>query len=85
LFESTFNLDVLKKPLGEKEYEWYEDLKEKDKDFRGKFHEIYNFMDGKRTAYEIAEAVSAEYRDTNLEQVLKVIHDLEKANFVSFQ
>lgn len=85
LFESTFNLDVLKKPLGEKEYEWYEDLKEKDKDFRGKFHEIYNFMDGKRTAYEIAKAVSAEYDDTNLEQVLKFIHDLEKANFVSFQ
>jgi len=84
LFKGTFNADALKRALGEKEYELYEEIGKKDEDFRKKTYEIFNFMDGKRTVYEIAKAVSAEYSVTKLEHVLKFIHDLEKTNFVSF-
>jgi len=83
LFKGTFNSDALKRALGEKEYEWYEEIGKKDKDFRKKMYEIFNFMDGKRTVYDVVKAVSAEYSETNLEHVLKFIHDLEKTNFVS--
>jgi len=83
LFKGTFNSDALKRALGEKEYEWYEEIGKKDKDFRKKMYEIFNFMDGKRTVYDIVKAVSAEYSETNLEHVLKFIHDLENTNFVS--
>ncbi|MFP3984565.1 MAG: DUF4910 domain-containing protein [Candidatus Bathyarchaeia archaeon] len=85
LFEGTFNLDALKRALGEKEYEWYEEIGKKDKDFRKKTYEILNFMDNKRTVYDIAKAVSAEYGETSLEHVSKFIQDLEKTKFVSFQ
>ncbi|MFQ6068295.1 MAG: DUF4910 domain-containing protein [Candidatus Bathyarchaeia archaeon] len=85
LFKGTLNMDVLKRTLGEKEYEWYEEIRKKDKDFRKKTYEILNFMDGKRTVYEITKAVSAEYGETSLKSVLKFIHDLKKINLVSFQ
>ncbi|MEM2047881.1 MAG: PqqD family protein, partial [Candidatus Jordarchaeales archaeon] len=83
LFKGTFNDDALKRALGDKEYEWYEEVGKKDKDFRKKTYEIINFMDGERTVYEIAKAVSAEYGETSLENVLKFIHDLEKTGFIS--
>lgn len=85
LFKGTLNSDILKRELGEKEYEWYEEIIKKDKDFTKKTYEILNFMDGKRTVYDIAKAVSAEYSQTSLEHVLKFMHDLEKVNLVSFQ
>jgi len=84
LFKGTLNGDVLKRALGEKEYEWYEKISEKDKQFDTKMMEILNFMDGKRSAHEIAEAVSAEYSETNTEYVLKFLKDLEKTNLVAF-
>ncbi len=85
LFKGTFNSDALKKALGEKEYEWYEEIAKRDRDFRKKTYEIFNFMDGKRTIYNITKAISAEYTETSLDYVLKFIHDLEKATFVTFQ
>lgn len=85
LFKGTLNSDILKRELGEKEYAWYEEIIKKDKDFSKKTYEILNFMDGKRTVYDIAKAVSAEYSQTSLEHVLKFMHDLEKVNLVSFQ
>jgi hypothetical protein len=85
LFKGTFNSEALRRQLGEKGFEWHEEISKKDKDFRKKTYEIFNFMDGKRTVYNIAKAVSAEYGETSLEHVLKFIHDLEKTNFVSFQ
>lgn len=83
LFKGPLNVDALKKALGEKEYEWYEEIGKKDKGFRKKTYEILNFMDGKRTVYKITRAVSAEYGETSAEHVLKFIRDLEKANFIS--
>lgn len=83
LFKGPLNIDALKKALGEKEYEWYEEIGKKDKGFRKKTYEILNFMDGKRTVYKITRAVSAEYGETSAEHVLKFIRDLEKANFIS--
>ncbi|UCE96060.1 MAG: DUF4910 domain-containing protein [Candidatus Bathyarchaeota archaeon] len=83
-FKGTFNLEALKRALSGKEYEWYEKIGKKDRDFRKKIYEILNFMNGKRTIYEITNAVSAEYGETNQEHVLKFVRDLEKTNFVSW-
>ncbi len=85
LFKGTFNMDVLKKTLGEKVYEWHEEIMKKDRDFRKKTYEIFNFMDGKRTIYDVTKAVSAEYGETNLKYVLKFLQDIEKTKCVSFQ
>jgi hypothetical protein len=85
LFKGTLNFDVLKVALGEKEYEWYQEIDEKDNEFSKKADEFVNFMDGKRTACNILKAVSAEYTLTNPEHVLKFLRDLEKANLIVFQ
>lgn len=83
LFRGTFSNDALKRALGEKKYEWYDEVGQKDRDFGKKMYEIVNFMDGKRTAYEITKTISAEYSETSLEHVLRFIHDLEKTGFIS--
>jgi hypothetical protein len=85
LFKGTLSFDLLKERLGEKEYEWYQEIGDKDYDFDNKAAELVNFMDGKRTAHYIFTAVSAEYTPTNPEHVLKFLRDLEKANLIAFQ
>ena len=85
LFKGTLNFDLLKKVLGEKEYEWYQEIDEKDRSFHNKAAEFVNFMDGKRNAYDILKAVSAEYSETNLEYAVKFLRDLEKTNLITFQ
>jgi len=85
LFKGTLDEDSFKKALGDQEYEWYENIRKKDEGFRKKMYELFNFMDGTRTVYDIVKAVSAEYGETNLEDVLKVVHDLEKTKLISFQ
>lgn len=84
LFKGTLNDDALKEAIGEEEYEWYELIDEKDEDFSKKMAEILNFMDGKRTAHDITNAVSAEYSPTDLENVIKFLKDLKKAKLVTF-
>jgi aminopeptidase YwaD len=84
-FKGTLNFDTLKKVLGEKEFEWYQEIDEKDRSFHNKVAEFVNFMDGKRNAYDILKAVSAEYSETNPEYALKFLRDLEKANLITFQ
>jgi hypothetical protein len=85
LFKGTLSFDLLKERLGEKEYEWYQEIGDKDHDFDNKAAEFVNFMDGRRTAHYIFTAVSAEYTPTNPEHVLKFLRDLEKANLITFQ
>jgi hypothetical protein len=85
LFKGTLNLEILKMALGEKEYEWYIEIDEKDSEFGKKVEEFVNFMDEKRNAYEILKAVSAEYNQTNPEHLLKFLKDLEKINLLSFK
>lgn len=85
LFKGSLNSDTFREALGEKEHEWYRDIDEKDADFGKKMYEILNFMDAKRNAYEIAEAVSAEYSITSIEHVLKFMRDLQKTGFVAFK
>jgi hypothetical protein len=85
LFKGTLNFDLLRKALGEKEYEWYQEIDEKDRDFGNKAAEFVNFMDGKRNAYGILKTVSAEYSETSPEHVLKFLRDLEKASLIAFQ
>jgi hypothetical protein len=84
LFKGTLNFDTLKKILGEKEYEWYQEIDEKDRNFHNKAAEFVNFMDGKRTAHYILKDVSAEYTPTNPEHALKFLRDLKKANLITF-
>lgn len=85
LFKGTFDFGSLRKALGEKEYEWYEDIIEKDAGFNKKMAEILNFMNGERSALEIMNAVSAEYSETNPESMLKFLRDLERLELVSFK
>jgi hypothetical protein len=85
LFRGTLESTVLKKTLGEKEVEWYEEARERDADFGKKRAEVLNFMDGKRSAYDIMRAVSAEYSETNPEYVKKFLQDLEKAKLVTLE
>jgi hypothetical protein len=85
LFRGTLGLEFLKRGLGETEFEWYQEIDEKDVEFSKKAAEILNFMDGKRSLYEILKAVSAEYSDTKPEYVSKFVRDLEKLKLVSFQ
>jgi Zn-dependent M28 family amino/carboxypeptidase len=84
LFRGTLSSDLVKKELGEEEYEWYLEIDEKDAEFGRKMTEILNFMDGKRNAYEIMKAVSAEYTPTNAEHALKFLRDLEKTKLITF-
>jgi hypothetical protein len=85
LFKGTLSFDVVRKGLGEKEFEWYLEIEEKDREFDKKVPEILNFMDGKRSLYEILKAVSAEYSDTNPEHALKILRDLEKLKLVALR
>jgi len=85
LFKGTLSADELKKRLSEKEYEWHLEIEEKDMEFAKKTAEVLNFMDGKRSVYEIVKAVSAEYSETNTEYVLKFLRDLKKAKLVIFK
>ncbi len=83
LFKGTLDGNVLKKALSAKEYEWYREIEEKDRDFGKKMSEILNFMDGKRNAWDITKAVSAEYGVTKTDNVLKFLRDLEKIKLVA--
>jgi hypothetical protein len=85
LFKGTLSSDELRRMLGQREYEWYDLISEKDLDFGRKMLEIVNFMDGKRNAYDIAAAVSAEYGPTQLEHVRKFLKDLKKAKLATLK
>jgi hypothetical protein len=85
LFRGSLCMDAFRKPLGEKEYEWYEQIAEKDLDFSKKMLEIINLMDGKRTAHEINRAISAEYTQTDPENTLKFLKDLQKIKLITFK
>jgi hypothetical protein len=84
LFKGSLDSGLFQKELGEKEYEWYVEIGDKDVDFEKKSAEILNFMDGKRDAHEILQAVSAEYTETDPEHVLKFLKDLEKTKLITF-
>ncbi len=83
MFKGTLSTETFKKLLGEEEYKRYEEAGKKDTKLPLKNAEILNFMDGKRTLYEIIKAVSAEYTEINTEYALKFINDLEKTNLVT--
>jgi aminopeptidase-like protein len=85
LFKGTFDTEALKQALSEKEYEWYQEIWDKDPEFVKKMGEIVNFIDGKRSAYNILMAVSAEYNETNPEYCLRFLKDMEKAKLVTFE
>lgn len=85
LFKGPLDSNVLRKTLSEKELEWYEEVRKIDEDFDKKTAEMLNFMNGKRSIYEIVMAVSAEYSETNPEHVLKFLRDLEKSKLVELR
>lgn len=82
LFKGTLDFGILKKTLNEKEFGWYEEVREKDKDFDKKAAEVLNFMNGKRSVSDIIKAVSAEYTRTDPQHVFRFLRDLEKAKLV---
>ncbi len=81
----TLDMDTFKQLIGEEAYKWYEETGEKDTKFALKRFEILNFMNGKRTLYDIVKAVSAEYGETNMEQALRFVKDLEKTGFATLE
>jgi archaellum component FlaC len=81
----TLDMDTFKELIGEDQYKWYEEASEKDSKFALKRFEILNFMNKKRTLYDIVQAVSAEYGETNIEHALRFIKDLEKTGFVTLR
>jgi len=83
MFRGTLSADTFRRQLGIEEFGWYEEIIEKDIRFTIKRAEIINYMDGKRSLYDIVQAVSAEYDETNMEHALKFIEDLEKTKFIS--
>ena len=85
LFKGTLSADALRKAFSEKEYEWYLEIDEEDMEFTKKTAEVLNFMDGKRSVYEIVKAVSAEYSETNMDYVLRFLRDLKKAKLITFK
>jgi hypothetical protein len=84
-FKGTLGFDLVRKGLGEEEFEWYRQVEEEDKEFGKKMVEILNFMDGKRSMLEILNAVSAEYSETKPENALKLVRDLEKLKLVALE
>ena len=85
LFKGTLSFDAIRKGLGEKEFEWYREIGEKDKAFDKKVFEILNFMDGQRSLHEILKAVSAEYSETDPKHALRLLRDLQKIGLVAFK
>ena len=85
LVKCNLNVDTFKKLVGAEQYKWYEETGEKDTKQSLKHFEILNFMNGKRNLYEIVQAVSAEYGETNMEHALRFIRDLERTGFVTLQ
>jgi len=83
LFKGSLSMETVRKALTEKEYEWYEEKRKKDTAFGMKMVEVLNFMDGKRTLYEIIMAVSAEYTETKAEDVLRFLRYLERMKLIS--
>jgi aminopeptidase-like protein len=82
LFKGTLNINAIKKAVGEKEFEWYQEIGDEDRDFYKKAAEILNFMNGKRSLHDILKAVSAEYSEVDPGHALKFLRDLEKAKLL---
>jgi hypothetical protein len=82
-FKGSLSMETVRKSITDEEFEWYEKKLKKDPAFQMKIIEVLNFMDGKRTLYEIINSVSAEYTETKAEDVLKYLRYLEKIKLVS--
>ena len=85
LFKGTLSFYAIRKAVGEKEFEWYQEIGEKDRDFDKKAAEILNFMNGKRSLHDILKAVSAEYSEVDSGYALKFLRDLEKSKLLAFE
>jgi hypothetical protein len=83
-FLGTLSGDMLKSKVGRKGLEVLEKMSYKDRDFENKLVEALNFMDGKRTAADILEAVSSEYGRTDADDMLRILKDFERAKIIEF-
>jgi aminopeptidase-like protein len=83
-FKGSLSSDLLREKLGLEGYEWYDLASDRDLDFGKKMLEIVNFIDGKRSAYDIAVAVSAEYSMTDPENVLRFLKDLHRVKLIEY-
>jgi hypothetical protein len=82
-FRGTLPWSLLPESLDEEGTKAYEKIEEIDSEFMSKTAEIVNYMDGKRTVYEITEALSAEYGPTNHAHVMRYMRDLEKMRLIT--
>ena len=83
LFKGPLPGNFLREKLGEEDYMWYAENREKAGGAYGsKNYEIVNLMDGKRTLLDIRHIVSCEFDETDIEFVLHFAEDLEKIGLV---
>jgi hypothetical protein len=80
----TIEMDVLRHPLGEKRYDWYRHIDDSDFNTTNKLYELLNFMNGRRTLYEMVKSVSSEYTSLDMKTALRFVKDMEKCGFVKF-
>lgn len=64
--------------------EWYADYSRADRDWINRRAEILNFMDGRRSLFDIYVAVSAEMGPSDPGFYLRLIEDLRQCGFVAY-
>jgi len=85
LFKGTLGWSLLTDFLGEEGAEVYKKIEKTDSEFMSRTSELINYIDGRRTVYQITEALSAEYGPTDHAHVLRYLRDLEKMKLVSIR
>jgi len=83
-FKGTLPWSDILEMFSEKSRAAYKGIEESDLDFSSKVAETVNLIDGKRSAYEITLALSAQYAPTDCALVVTLLKDLKGAKLVSF-
>jgi hypothetical protein len=84
-FKGTLPWSLLSDSFDESHLEVYDRIEEADSEFTSKRAELVNLIDGRRSVFEIAESLSAEYGPTDPAHVMTYLLDLEKIGLVSLE
>jgi len=84
-FVAPLDLTNFRLKLGDEEYLWYREKMEENKIFEAQMIEIINFMNGRRTCEDVYKAITAEYGDIDVKDLMKFLKDLEKIGFIELR
>ena len=82
--ETVFFFNDLQKQLPAERYNWYIHNAEKLIAIKATSDELFNFMNGKRSLYDIYTLLVAEFRYLPLDLLIEVLQDFKEYNYVSF-